>query len=40
MEDRGERGGQWTLLTGHGLVGIARYPEARIRDISPVVGLT
>jgi DNA-binding MarR family transcriptional regulator len=42
MEDRGERGGQWTLLTGHGhvLVEIARYPEARIRDISPVVGLT
>jgi hypothetical protein len=36
------RGGQWTLLTGHGhvLVEIARNPEARIRDISPVVGLT
>jgi len=32
----------WTLLTGHGhvLVEIARNPEARIRDISPVVGLT
>jgi DNA-binding IclR family transcriptional regulator len=41
MEDRDERG-QWTLLTGHGhvLVEIARNPEARIRDISPVVGLT
>ncbi len=34
--------GAWTLLTGHGhvLVEIARNPEARIRDISPVVGLT
>src|ERR1700759_2510722 len=34
--------GTWTLLTGHGhvLVEIARNPEARIRDISPVVGLT
>jgi DNA-binding MarR family transcriptional regulator len=32
----------WTLLTGHGrvLVEIARNPEARVRDISPVVGLT
>ena len=38
--DRGQ--GSWTLLTGHGhvLVEIARNPEARIRDISPVVGLT
>ena len=37
-----ERGGSWTLLTGHGhvLVEIARNPQARIRDISPVVGLT
>lgn len=37
-----ERGGSWTLLTGHGhvLVEIARNPDARIRDISPVVGLT
>ena len=37
--DRGE--GAWTLLTGHGhaLVEIARNPGARIRDISPVVGL-
>ena len=35
-------GSQWTLLTGHGhvLVEIARNPQARIRDISPVVGLT
>jgi len=35
-------GGSWTLLTGHGhvLVEIARNPEARIRDISAVVGLT
>ena len=37
-----ERGGSWTLLTGHGrvLVEIAGNPEARIRDISSVVGLT
>ena len=35
-------GGAWTLLTGHGrvLVQIAGHPEARIRDISSVVGLT
>ena len=35
-------GGSWTLLTGHGhvLVEIARNPDARIRDISPAVGLT
>jgi hypothetical protein len=35
-------GGTWTLLTGHGhvLVEIARNPEARIRDIALVVGLT
>ncbi|HEY2442813.1 MAG TPA: helix-turn-helix domain-containing protein [Streptosporangiaceae bacterium] len=34
--------GSWTLLTGHGhvLVEIARNPQARIRDISAVVGLT
>jgi DNA-binding MarR family transcriptional regulator len=40
--DQSESGGAWTLLTGHGhvLVEIARNPEARIRDISPVVGLT
>ena len=37
-----DQGNAWTLLTGHGhvLVEIARNPEARIRDISPVVGLT
>jgi hypothetical protein len=42
MSDRDESGGSWTLLTGHGhvLVEIARNPEARIRDISAVVGLT
>jgi hypothetical protein len=35
-------GKAWTLLTGHGhvLVEVARNPDARIRDISPVVGLT
>src|SRR6201993_267959 len=42
MEADGQSGGRWTLLTGHGhlLVEIARNPRARIRDISPVVGLT
>jgi hypothetical protein len=37
-----DQGGSWTLLTGHGhvLVEIARNPDARIRDISPIVGLT
>lgn len=42
MRSPDERVGSWTLLTGHGhvLVEIARNPEARIRDISPVVGLT
>ena len=37
-----ENGGSWTLLTGHGrvLVEVAGNPEARIRDISSVVGLT
>jgi hypothetical protein len=32
----------WTLLTGHGhvLVEIARNPQARMRDISAIVGLT
>jgi DNA-binding Lrp family transcriptional regulator len=37
-----ELSGNWTLLTGHGhvLVEIARNPDARIRDISPAVGLT
>jgi hypothetical protein len=42
MSDQHERQGSWTLLTGHGhvLVEIARHPEARIRDIGAVVGLT
>src|SRR6266487_1386416 len=42
MSDPDQNGGAWTLLTGHGhvLVEIARNPQARIRDISPVVGLT
>ena len=42
MADDNGSGGSWTLLTGHGhvLVEIARNPRARIRDISPVVGLT
>jgi hypothetical protein len=37
-----ERGGSWTLLTGHGhvLAEIARTPTARIRAISAAVGLT
>ena len=41
MSDADRSGGTWTLLTGHGhvLVEIARNPKARIRDISPVVGL-
>jgi hypothetical protein len=42
MTSRDEAGGSWTLLTGHGhvLVEIARNPQARMRDISAVVGLT
>ena len=42
MSDHDESSGSWTLLTGHGhvLVEIARNPDARIRDISPAVGLT
>jgi MarR family len=42
MSDRDESSASWTLLTGHGhvLVEIARNPDARIRDISAVVGLT
>jgi DNA-binding IclR family transcriptional regulator len=37
-----DRGGSWTLLTGHGhvLVEIARDPEARIRDIADAAGIT
>ena len=42
MSGPDQSSGTWTLLTGHGhvLVEIARNPKARIRDISPVVGLT
>ena len=42
MSDPDQNRGAWTLLTGHGhvLVEIARNPKARIRDISPAVGLT
>jgi hypothetical protein len=42
MSDDDDGARSWTLLTGHGhvLVEIARNPAARIRDISPVVGLT
>ena len=42
MSDLDQSSRTWTLLTGHGhvLVEIARNPRARIRDISPVVGLT
>jgi len=42
MSEADERVGSWTLLTGHGhvLVEIARSPEARIRDIADVAGLT
>src|SRR2546421_10401641 len=40
--DPDDRDGSWTLLTGHGhvLVEIARNPEARIRDVSAVAGIT
>jgi hypothetical protein len=42
MSNPDQGGGSWTLLTGHGhvLAEIARNPHARIRDISPTVGLT
>ena len=42
MSDPGGSGRTWTLLTGHGhvLVEIARNPEARIRDIADVAGIT
>jgi DNA-binding MarR family transcriptional regulator len=42
MSSPDEHDGSWTLLTGHGhvLVEIARNPQARIRDISVMVGLT
>jgi DNA-binding IclR family transcriptional regulator len=37
-----ERGGSWTLLTGHGhvLVEIARNPQARMRDIAAAADIT
>jgi DNA-binding MarR family transcriptional regulator len=37
-----DRGGSWTLLTGHGhvLVEIARNAEARIRDLAAAAGIT
>ena len=37
-----QRGGSWTLLTGHGrvLVEIARDPGARVRDIASAAGVT
>jgi predicted transcriptional regulator of viral defense system len=42
MSEPGDSGSSWTLLTRHGhvLVEIANHPDARIRDISAVVGLT
>jgi hypothetical protein len=42
MSGPDDSGGSWTLLTGHGhvLVEIARNPEARIRDLSAVAGIT
>ena len=42
MSDPDDRGGNWTLLTGHGhvLVEIARNPESRIRDLSAVADIT
>src|SRR5436190_23081630 len=37
-----DRGGNWTLLTGHGhvLAEIARNPGSRIRDLSAGAGIT
>lgn len=42
MADEEKQGSAWTLLTGHGrvLVEIARNPDARMRDIAGVVGIT
>ena len=42
MSEPDDRGGSWTLLTGHGhvLVEIARNPDARLRDLSAVAGIT
>jgi hypothetical protein len=42
MSEPDDRDGSWTLLTGHGhvLVEIARNPDARLRDLSAVAGIT
>jgi DNA-binding IclR family transcriptional regulator len=42
MEAEKSRDRSWTLLTGHGhvLVEIARRPDARLRDIADVAGIT
>jgi hypothetical protein len=42
MADEENQGRAWTLLTGHGrvLVEIARNPDARLRDVAAVAGLT
>jgi DNA-binding transcriptional ArsR family regulator len=42
MTSPGEGRRSWTLLTGHGhvLVEVARNPNARMRDIAEIVGLT
>jgi len=42
MSEPDDQGGSWTLLTGHGhvLVEIARNPDARLRDLSAVAGIT
>jgi DNA-binding MarR family transcriptional regulator len=39
---RTDEDGKWTLLTAHGrvLVEIARDPDARLRDIAAVAGVT
>lgn len=42
MGDEEKQRGAWTLLTGHGhvLVEVARNPDARLRDIAAVAGIT
>ncbi|HEY7323879.1 MAG TPA: helix-turn-helix domain-containing protein [Streptosporangiaceae bacterium] len=42
MPDEEKQSSAWTLLTGHGhvLVEIARNPDARLRDIAAVAGIT
>jgi predicted transcriptional regulator len=39
---RTDEDGKWTLLTAHGrvLVEIARDPDARLRDVATIVGIT